>query len=227
MIYCQKGVRVAPDNVHAYKAPSVFKPLEFNEKLQELRKQKGLTQEDLACKLYVTRTAVSKWESGRGYPNIDSLKAIASFFSVTVDELLSSGEAIKLAEENGKETEFKRRSLTYALVDLSNLLLLFLPLFASRTNGVIKATSLIFLDGAQPYVLIPYFASVILISLSGIAALILRGLNIEGWQKIYDVTSLSVSGFAVVFLTATLQPYAAIFTLTMLAIKTLMLIIHK
>lgn len=46
--------------------------LEFNEKLQELRKRKGLTQEEVAEALYVSRTAISKWESGRGYPGIDS-----------------------------------------------------------------------------------------------------------------------------------------------------------
>ena len=54
--------------------------MEFNEKLQELRKNKGLTQEELAEALYVSRTAISKWESGRGYPSIDSLKEIANFF---------------------------------------------------------------------------------------------------------------------------------------------------
>ena len=51
--------------------------MEFNEKLQELRKQRGLTQEELAEFLFVSRTAVSKWESGRGYPSIDSLKEIS------------------------------------------------------------------------------------------------------------------------------------------------------
>ena len=66
--------------------------MEFGEKLQELRKKKGLTQEELAEFLFVSRTAVSKWESGRGYPNIESLKAIAKFFLVTVDELLSCNE---------------------------------------------------------------------------------------------------------------------------------------
>ena len=38
--------------------------MEFNEKLQELRKRKGLTQEDLAAAIFVSRTAISKWESG-------------------------------------------------------------------------------------------------------------------------------------------------------------------
>lgn len=53
--------------------------MEFHEKLQELRKQKNLTQEELSEILFVSRTAISKWESGRGYPSIDSLKAIAEF----------------------------------------------------------------------------------------------------------------------------------------------------
>lgn len=41
--------------------------MEFHEKLQKLRSDEGLTQEELAEKLFVSRTAVSKWESGRGY----------------------------------------------------------------------------------------------------------------------------------------------------------------
>ena len=76
--------------------------MEFHEKLQELRKQKGMTQEELATALFVSRTAVSKWESGRGYPNIDSLKAIAAYFEVTVDALLSGEEWLTVA---AKETD--------------------------------------------------------------------------------------------------------------------------
>ena len=68
--------------------------MEFHEKLQELRKNRGLTQEDLAEVLYVSRTAVSKWESGRGYPSIDSLKEISNYFSVSIDELLYIGESV-------------------------------------------------------------------------------------------------------------------------------------
>ena len=72
--------------------------MEFNEKLKELRQQKGLTQEELAKALYVSRTAISKWESGRGYPSIDSMKAIAKFFSVSLDELVG---LVPAKEENG------------------------------------------------------------------------------------------------------------------------------
>ena len=66
--------------------------MEFGEKLQALRKGRNLTQEALAEQLYVSRTAISKWESGRGYPSIDSLKAIAGYFSVSLVFLPFFGE---------------------------------------------------------------------------------------------------------------------------------------
>ena len=49
----------------------------LGEKLKKLRTDKNLTQEELAEILFVSRTAISKWESGRGFPNIESLKAIS------------------------------------------------------------------------------------------------------------------------------------------------------
>ena len=66
--------------------------MEFGEKIQKLRTQSNWTQEQLAEKLYVSRTAISKWESGKGYPSIDLLKDIAKLFDKTIDELLSSEE---------------------------------------------------------------------------------------------------------------------------------------
>ena len=79
--------------------------MELNEKLQELRKNKGLTQEELAAALYVSRTAVSKWESGRGLPSIDSLKQISAFFDVSIDDLLSADKALSLAEQENKASQ--------------------------------------------------------------------------------------------------------------------------
>ena len=87
--------------------------MEFCEKLQELRKKRGLTQEELAEQLYVSRTAISKWESGRGYPSIDSLKAIAKYFSVSVDDLLSGDTVLAIAEEDRTRSEKCSRTLAY------------------------------------------------------------------------------------------------------------------
>ena len=58
----------------------------FGEKIKSLREQNGITQDELAERLYVTRTAVSKWENDKGLPSIDTLKRIAELFGVTLDE---------------------------------------------------------------------------------------------------------------------------------------------
>ena len=69
---------------------------------RKLRKSRGLTQEELAEALFVSRTAISKWESGRGYPSIDSLKEISRYFSVSIDELLSGDQLVLIAEKENK-----------------------------------------------------------------------------------------------------------------------------
>jgi transcriptional regulator with XRE-family HTH domain len=61
----------------------------FADKLKTLREERGLSQSQLADKLYVTRQAVSKWERGAGMPDIPSLQKIADFFHVTIDDLTS------------------------------------------------------------------------------------------------------------------------------------------
>ena len=198
--------------------------MEFNEKLQELRKQRGLTQEELAEKLYVSRTAISKWESGRGYPNIESLKAIAKFFSVTVDELLSSGEVLTIAEEDNKRKEKHFYDLIYGLLDLCIAMLLFLPFFAEKADGIIQSVSLIALNGVQSYLKTAYFAVVISMIVMGILTLALQNCQWVAWVKSKTMISLILCAIAVLAFMISSQPYAAVFAFALLAIKALMLI---
>ena len=198
--------------------------MEFNKKLQELRKQKGLTQEELSEKLYVSRTAISKWESGRGYPNIESLKAIAKFFSVTVDELLSTDEALTIAEEDNKRKEKHFRDLIYGLLDLCIAMLLFLPFFASDTDGIIQGVSLIALNGVQSYLKTAYFVIVIGLSAIGVLTLALQNAQTVVWAKSKTTVSLTFGAILVLLLTVSTQPYAAVFAFVLLAIKALVLI---
>lgn len=194
--------------------------MEFNEKLQELRKQKGLTQEELAERLFVSRTAVSKWESGRGYPNIDSLKAIAGFFSVTVDQLLSSEELLTAAEDSQKQTVGRLRDLWFGLTDLCMALLLFLPLFATETDGGVQTASLLTMTGAEVYLAAAYYAVVGGAILTGILTLALQGLAVTAWVKAKTVLSLSIGVIAVLLFIITRQPYAATLAFCLLAVKT-------
>ena len=72
--------------------------MKFSEKLKQLRNSNNFTQDDLAEKIFVTRTAISKWETDNGYPSIESLKLLAKLFNTTIDELISE-EDIKIKED--------------------------------------------------------------------------------------------------------------------------------
>ena len=198
--------------------------MEFHEKLQQLRRQKGITQEELAQKLYVSRTAISKWESGRGYPSIESLKAIAKYFSVSVDELLSGDELLTVADEDKSRFKHNFCDMLFGLVDLCTLLLLFLPFFAEKSGQNVISTSLLKLSGAQPYIKIAFFAVVIATFLWGVATLALQGLQLRSFAKYKNIISLALGGVALLLFIVAQQPYAAIFAFALLVIKAIFLI---
>ncbi|MBR7133055.1 MAG: helix-turn-helix transcriptional regulator [Clostridia bacterium] len=199
----------------------------FGEKLKKLRIDKSLTQDELAEKLYVTRTAISKWESDRGYPNIESLKQIAKFFSVTVDELLSSDELLTIAQEDNKQKEKYFRDLVYALLDLSIAMLLFLPFFAQNSYAEVQSVSLIALDGVQPYLKTAYFAVVTATVLMGVLTLCLQNCGLSVWLKSKTLISLVLGISLVLLFMISSQPYAGVFAFVLLVIKTAVLIIRR
>ena len=195
--------------------------MEFNEKLQELRKQKGLTQEELAEILYVSRTAVSKWESGRGMPSIESLKAISKFFAVTLDALLSSEELLVIAEDDHKQKEMYFRDMIYGLLDCSMSLLFLLPFFGQKVNGVIQEVSLLALTEISFYLKVLYLIVVIGMTVLGILPLVLRNCNGVFWIQNKSKVSLLVNVIGVFLFILSKQPYAAVFVFVFLIIKVL------
>ena len=198
--------------------------MEFHEKLQVLRKQKGLTQEELAEALFVSRTAISKWESGRGYPNIDSLKAIATFFSVTIDELLSSEEVLTIAENDGKQKEAHLRDLVFGLLDVSVAMAFFVPFFGQKADGYVQAVSLLALTEISAYLKAAYFASIIAMIAFGIITLVLQNYRGAFWIRNKRILSLLIHTAAALLFIISAQPYAAAFVFVFLVIKGTMLI---
>ena len=182
------------------------------------------SKEELAEVLYVSRTAVSKWESGRGYPNIDSLKALAAYFGLTVDELLSGGELLTIAEQDTKQTASRLRDVVFGLLDLCVLLFLFLPLFGQETNGVAQSVSLISLTAVLPYLRVAYTVVVGGIAASGIVTLALQHCAHPFWVKIKTAVSLCLNAAGALLFIISRQPYAATVLLVFLTIKAFLLI---
>ena len=192
--------------------------MEFNEKLQELRKSRSLTQEELAEALFVSRTAVSKWESGRGYPSIDSLKEISRFFSVAIDDLICSEEMISVAENEKKEFADKSLSLICNAMDILLAILLFIPAFGNGPASS-ETVSLFGLTRISLWVEIVYIVIISITILNGICGVILSSLNKPVWNRHRLVTGIVLSIFAVIVFIATRQPYAGIVCFAFLVIK--------
>ena len=200
--------------------------MEFNEKLQQLRKREGLTQEELARALFVSRTAISKWESGRGYPSIDSLREISRYFSVTIDELICPEEIISAAAEEQRAALDRYRSLSCAVLDLLTGILLFLPVFGNGT-ATPGPVSLLALSGVQAWVKIVFLSSVGLAALNGLCGLILLRFDRPVWHRHRLVTGIALSVLVVALFLVTRQPYAGILCFALLIIKTILLIKSK
>ena len=120
--------------------------MEFNNKLYELRKQKGFSQEELANRLNVSRQTISKWEVGESTPDMENLVAISELFEISLDELVlnkvpeeadTSAQVVKsefysdikenvLTEENRKKA---KKGLKIAAIVLGIIVLIDLSSF--------------------------------------------------------------------------------------------------
>ena len=195
----------------------------FGEKLKKLRTDKGLTQDELAAEIFVTRTAISKWESERGFPNIESLKSLAKYFSISLDELLSNEELLLIAENDSKEKQRTLRDLIFGLLDCGSLLLLFLPFFGQNSDGFVESVSLLALNQVEQYLKVIYMTFVIIISISGILTLTLQKYDNKLWTNSKNRISLLLSVLGVALYIIGQQPYAAIFVFIFLIIKVFIL----
>ena len=74
--------------------------MKFNEKLLEIRKKQGLSQEELGMELQVSRQTISKWESGQSYHDFQRLVILSDYFNMTLDELVKGIDVQDVREKN-------------------------------------------------------------------------------------------------------------------------------
>ncbi len=206
---------------------------EFGEKLKILRAKNNMTQEQLAEKLFVSRVTVSKWESGRGLPNIESLKLLADIMEVSVDELLCGSEIVCVAEKQILQTGENFRRFFIALTDILCVLLLFLPLYTDFSDGIFRQAVIYNLRTANVLTKAGHYFFDILISTFGLFELALQ--NIQAGKKSQAATkkqffsaqtilSVLITLAALIWNIITRQMYAGIFLVFMLALKFFILI---
>lgn len=198
--------------------------MEFHEKLQELRKSRGLTQEELAESLYVSRTAISKWESGRGYPSIDSLKEIANYFSVTIDELLSGDKLLSIADKENKSNIRNVCNMLFGVVDVMSFLLIVLPLYPNVVGDYIYSVNLINYSQVTNFNRGMYWCMYIVLIGIGLLKILLAEMRIEKYNKLSTGLSVMVSVLLVLFLALTREAYAIVVAFLLLVIKGLLVI---
>lgn len=107
--------------------------MEFGEKVKQIREERGMTQQTLADKLYVTRQAVSRWERGARYPELLTAKKIAIILDVSLDELLS-GEELEVSIGKkpipARPIENIVQTILYTVVIIAYLLLCMLDAYS-------------------------------------------------------------------------------------------------
>ena len=198
--------------------------MEFGEKIQKLRNQNKWTQEQLAEKLYVSRTAISKWESGKGYPSIDLLKDIAKLFNKTIDELLSSEQIIDIAKNENISNMKRANNLIYGLLDIISVLFIFLPLYAQKTENFVYSVSLINTNDINSVIKILYIVILSILSLLGIGEIILNFIDEKKIRRMINITSLLVQTISIVFFLISRQTYLTAIIFIAFIIKILVLI---
>ena len=163
-------------------------------------------------------------ETGRGTPSIDSLKAIAEFFSVTIDELLSGEKLISIAEKENKLSIERMCHLLFGAVDICWLLLAVLPLYPNETEGYVYSVSLFDYTQTTALNLAVCWALFSALVIMGVTNIVLTKLKLRNAVRILTEVSLGLNLAAVLFLVVTREAYAATLAILFLIIKGMLLV---
>ncbi len=195
--------------------------MDFGEKLKALRTERGLTQEQLAARLYVSRTAVSKWETGGGSPNLDSLQAVARLFDVSVDDLLSTDDLIVLARDERRSTARSSGMLSFGLLDVLAVVFAFIPLYGVDDGSFVRMANLAdygaSVDFGASFAVMA--AAVVSLMFVGAVEILLAAAGSRRAARIVALVGFAVQALAVVLFASTMQPYATTLMFVLLLAK--------
>ena len=193
----------------------------LGEYIKQRRLDLGLTQEQLAARLYVSRTAVSKWETGGGSPNLDSLQAVARLFDVSVDDLLSTDDLIVLARDERRSTARSSGMLSFGLLDVLAVVFAFIPLYGVDDGSFVRMANLAdygaSVDFGASFAVMA--AAVVSLMFVGAVEIVLAAAGSRRAARIVALVGFAVQALAVVLFASTMQPYATTLMFALLLAK--------
>lgn len=190
--------------------------MELSEKIHKLRKEQGMTQEQFAERLFVSRTAVSKWETGRGTPNMESLQMIARVCGITLDELLRAEEVISIAEKENKENLDRLVGYVEGIVNILALVSVLLPLYKVEEGQAFYAVPLYRYQG---WLAVFYWLFPIVMAACGIVQVLLNQGEREVLKKTVSMAAAILNAGAILLLILSGQPYPAVMSFLLFAVK--------
>ena len=180
-------------------------------------------QLQLSQKLHISRTAVSKWESGRGFPNIEALKNISGIFEVPIDELLSGEELLDAAQKDSRIRQQKLISLIFGIYDIMIIAFIFIPLYGEKRGDFIQTVSLLEWSN-HSWLRTSYFILFSVLSFYGMIEVILHFSENPKVHRFVRVCSMILHSFAVLVFISTREPYINSLMFLLLLSKTVFLI---
>ena len=190
--------------------------MELKDKIQKIRKDAGQTQEQFAVCLFVSRTAVSKWETGRGVPGIESLKMISKIYGISLDELINTDEAIMLSEKENKESINRFSYFADAVLDFFAVLGLLLPLYKMEADGVFLSVPVYKLCG---WLTVIYWIFPLLMAVCSVLQSIIIKSEREIFKKVLSRAGIVLNAVFLILLILSNQPYPAVLFFALLVMK--------
>ena len=136
----------------------------LSEKIYQLRKNSGLSQEQLAEQLNVSRQAISKWESGTAVPESEKLVTISNYFGVSVDYLLKDEEELQVSIADNKAEE-NPKTIAGIIICIVGIVCMILwgpiSIFSPEVSNQISDSSMITIDGSGIFLILCVVAVVV------------------------------------------------------------------
>ncbi len=133
----------------------------FSERLKKEREKAGWSQAELAEKLHVSRQSVSKWETGKNYPSIETVIHLSDLFGITIDALLRSDEELKeKVIQDGRQLAYPKWKLFFDVLVVIGLLLVSTRILIAIGNRFLNL-DITFFKGSILYMVMTFTISII------------------------------------------------------------------